>query len=315
MKFSPYTKKNTLSFTWSSKGVGRMDYLLSISLQDLDKVVYLRKRLSLLVGYLRDLSMYCWIEEFTSKDRQIFLWQSVNRDRTTLKEIRLELSRVLAAFISEIEEPELVRKIIQQKFQFAYTPEVKQIEQYAQKIIKKRQQSNWKNTDQLTKQIASFLKVERNFAIDGYARFRLEGRKKVLAQCIQEAIESYLLDKEYKEFIQLLKYFVSVQSSKISLVHVIHQGKKQFHLLKADGKPLRLKEIDGVCEEMMDHTVSHEDYIVSTLLSIAPERVVLHTKLPEENVIRTLLQIFEGRIIVCDGCNECGISLNFPGDA
>jgi len=57
--------------------------------------------------------------------------------------------------------------------------------------------------------------------------------------------------------------------------------------------------------ELMEHTCSREDLIVSTLLSAAPEFVVLHTQQREETIIRTVRKIFEGRIVLCEGCPLC----------
>ncbi|SFI81221.1 putative sporulation protein YtxC [Thermoflavimicrobium dichotomicum] len=295
-----------------------MDYQLSISLQDPEKITQLRRRLSSLIAFLREIGIYCWYDEDILKDRHLFLWQTVNQGKKTHNEIRSELSQLIAEFICDIEEPEMIRELIHQNFQF-HSPEMKKIEQYVSRMISKKQQNPKQNQvyykEQLAKQITCFLKERNRLAIDGFTRFRLGWRRKELLTCIKEAIEEYLLDREYKEFIQLLKYFVSVQTSKIDFVHVIHKGKKSFQLLKEDGSPLKLREVDGVLQEVVEQTSSYEDFIVSTLLTIAPERMILHTKHPKENVIRTLLQIFEGRIVICRGCSECGISFNFPGDA
>ncbi len=86
-------------------------------------------------------------------------------------------------------------------------------------------------------------------------------------------------------------------------MHIIHTEQRQFDLRNSEGKPLQCQDLDSTLSDIS----SDEDFIVSSLLTIAPERVVLHTQHPEENVIRTLIQIFEGRIIVCRGCHECGI--------
>jgi putative sporulation protein YtxC len=157
----------------------------------------------------------------------------------------------------------------------------------------------------LHKPIFHFLRESKLLAIDGYVRFRLGFYRKALTKCVHDAVDQFLLDQEYQDFISLLKYFVSVQDSKIDLVHIMHKGVKQFELLDADGDSLQLND-GGTLQEIVEHSFSHEDLIVSTLLTIAPEKIILHTKFPEENIIRTLTQIFEARMIKCSGCNTCG---------
>jgi putative sporulation protein YtxC len=298
-----------------------MDYFLSIPQRDPDIITKLRRRLSALIIYLRELGLYCWYEEYESKVRHFFYWQTVNHGEKANKRIRKELGKVLASFICEVEEPFVIRKMIQKMLPFPYRPDVMQIEARARQTLEK---SNYQLTpdlssvdyrDVLGEQIAVFLSQNSQLALDGYVCFRMGSRRKEMTNFIKQEIEDYLLNKEYKEFIQLLRYFVSVQTSRIALVHVIHLGKKRFQLLHADGFPLKIKDVDGVWQEVAEQTASCEDFIVSTLLTIAPERVILHTKYPEENVIRTLLQIFEGRIMVCHGCNECELSINFTEDA
>jgi putative sporulation protein YtxC len=296
-----------------------MAYHISISLKDLAKVIRLRAHLQSLITDLQEKSIPCSLEEIVLSDRQFFLCHG-GKSRSQYRELRKKLGEILAEFICDCKEPEIIRNIIQQEFHFHYNKEVSQIESFTQRLL---EGSAWEyakvvyrdRREKLAKQISNFLIEFPNLAIDGFVHFRMKSYRKALSRCVQDAVDEYLLDKEYKEFIQLLRYFVSVQNSKIALVHVIHEGKKHFHVLKEDGSPLQLREMDGAFQEVMEQTFSHEDFIVSTLLTIAPERVILHTKYPDENVIRTLIQIFEGRIVVCNGCSECGLSLNFHGDA
>jgi putative sporulation protein YtxC len=302
------------------KGGMSVVFQISICDSDLTKVVQLRACVGAFITECRAKGWNCTVEERTIGDRHFFLCVSGFRNRTQEREWLKQLAKAISEYICDSLEPEMIRAIIQQEYQILSAQEITQVEHYAKRLL---EGSAWEHArviyvnrrDKLAKQIWMFLRDSNRLAVDGFVRFRMKSYRKALSKCVRDAVEEFLLDREYKEFIQLLRYFLSAQTPKMALVHVVHEGKRRFRILKADGSPLRLKEMGGALHEVLENTFSHEDFIVSTLLTLAPEQVVLHTKNPEENVVRTLIQIFEQRIVVCSGCSECGISLNFHGDA
>ena len=44
------------------------------------------------------------------------------------------------------------------------------------------------------------------------------------------AVDEYVMDQQYQEFISLLKYFVRMQEVKLPIVHVLHKGGSEFAL-------------------------------------------------------------------------------------
>ncbi|SEM98196.1 putative sporulation protein YtxC [Lihuaxuella thermophila] len=297
-----------------------MVYHISIDDSDLAKVVQLRACMGAFITECRANGWNCTMEERIIGNRHVFLCVSGVQSRTREREWLKQLAKAMAEYICGSLEPEMIRTIIQQEYRILSAQEITQVEHYAERLL---EGSAWEHArviyvnrrDKLAKQIWVFLRENNRLAVDGFVRFRMKSYRTALSKCVRDAVEEYVLDREYKEFIQLLKYFLSVQTSKMALVHVIHEGKSRFRILKADGSPLRLKEMGGALQEVLEYTFSHEDFIVSTLLTLAPEQVVLHTKNPGENVVRTLIQIFEERIVVCNGCGDCGIPLNFHSDA
>jgi putative sporulation protein YtxC len=298
-----------------------MVYHISISTHEPTKVIRLRACLGSVITQLQQVDPQFTMTEIELGDRFLFscqMIQSSKKNQCSDKEVRKKLGEVLAEYICDCQEPEIIRHMIQQEFKYCFYQEMIEIEkvvyrflegsawEYAQVVYLNRRQK-------LAKQLAAFLKENKDLAIDGFTHFRLHSYKEALFKCVKDAIKEYLVDQEYKEFISLLRSFLVVQKSKIPLVHLLHVGKSKFRVLKGDGTPLNEDEMDGIFQEMIEQSFSHEDFIVSILLSIAPERVILHTNQPEENLLRTLIQIFHGRIVICYGCHHCGIPLH--GDA
>ena len=57
--------------------------------------------------------------------------------------------------------------------------------------------------------------------VDGLIRFRLRMWLKYLRKTLDLVVDDFLLEKEYQEFIKLLKYFVSLQDPKTKQIHVV----------------------------------------------------------------------------------------------
>jgi putative sporulation protein YtxC len=299
------------------KGGDDVGYEVSILWSsDLSDMIQLRACLQACMVQLQENGCCFILTEHVKGNRQFFLCATDSRHDRQEKEMRKQLGRALAEYICECQEPAMIRNIIQSEHRFRDPKEVLQIQHVTQRLL---EESVWEHAhviyanrrEKLAEQIDRFCKKNGQIAIDGFVRFRLKTYRQALSACVQDAIHEYLLHKEYKEFIQLLRYFISMQTSKIPLLHVIHKGGKNFQIYKADGTLLRLKEMDGAFQEVMEQTFSREDVVVSTLLTIAPEKIILHTVHLEENLICTLMQIFAGRILICDGCTDCGISIDF----
>lgn len=253
-----------------------------------------------MIKQLQQAKVGCSLDEAVIGDRYVFYCCLPEHEKRRLS---MRISHVVSEFFFTHVEKPLMCKMIDKQYQSPYPEDLDEIEERINQLVAKYEVSAKK--EQFAYSVRSFLEESDYLAIDGYFRFRTQSYQKWLSKIIQEAIDDYLLDREYREFIQLLKYFVSVQKSSFICVHVIHKESKHFRLLKEDGTPIKVNELDKTFHEMMDQSFSGEDFIVGALISTAPEQVVLHTNSPEENVIRTLLQIFDGRITICKGCQRC----------
>lgn len=278
----------------------------------------MRRSLRNRIREMEQKGLTCCLEEREEGNRTIFCCFNRKLGKQRERGLRQNLGAAIAEYICDVDEPQMIRRIISRDYHYRNPEESKEIQRYAYYLLEdsdaEAEEPHLRRKDRMAKQISYYLLKNRFLAVDGYFLFRMKRYQQVLAKLVEHAVDEYRLDQEYQEFIQLLKYFVTVQRPKVSLVHVFHTQKRQFHLLSADGTPLQIKEADDSIQEMMDPGMSQEDRIVSNLLTASPERVVLHTGYPEENVIRTLLQIFEDRIVVCDGCSRCRSFHHFKED-
>lgn len=151
-----------------------------------------------------------------------------------------------------------------------------------------------------------FMESNRYFNLHGFIIFRLRIWLELLRKCVDRAVNDYLLEKEYQEFIKLLKYFVALQEPKIDLIHVTMSEDRQIQLLDHQYQPIKWSE-DDVQWDWDDSFVDEEDQLVSMLITVAPHRVMLHRhvyiRFPK--AADTLKHVFENRVTLCKRCKLC----------
>lgn len=284
------------------RGVNTLTFYVSISSHQDNQVQILQQQIQQMVLTMQQSKIDCSLDESKYGDRYFF---ACGHPASIEEYVCHQISQLLTKYFFTHIEKELVHQLIVKQYQSSYPHDMDEIEERTYQRLRKMQQEHLACQEQIAKHIYYFLSENHHLAIDGYIHFGMKPFKKWLSKYVQEAIDEYLLDREYKEFIELLKYFVSIQKPRFVCVHVIHHASKTFKLLKEDGTPIVANELDGTFHEMIGHSFSGEDFIVGALLSTAPEHVILHTNKPDENVIRTLVQIFDERITICSGCHTC----------
>ena len=126
----------------------------------------------------------------------------------------------------------------------------------------------------------------------------------MVEECVDIAVNKYIIDKEYKEFIELLRGYIHSQKNRTDTIHVIYSNNEpivldeQQNILVYDNQFERPKYLSDI-------TFSSKDYCLNTLLNLLPKKIILHLLVDEDEFIETLKMIFENRIMICKECNIC----------
>ncbi|WP_106766586.1 putative sporulation protein YtxC [Paenibacillus faecalis] len=226
----------------------------------------------------------------------------------SVEKVRLLVSEAAAAYIMEEKEQEIAARILLSDFEFHDLEESEHVLQWYFMLLAKDEPSGdflQQRVQKLKDSIFMCLKEYSELNLDGFMTFRLQAYEQELRELAEYAVDEFMLDQQYKEFVNLLKYFVYFQEPAMPLAHVIHKGGEDFLLLDGSLKPIEKLRGEGLVMERLDQEMEIEDMIVSTLISVSPARMIIHTREPDLAVIVTLSHIFEDRAEVCIGCSEC----------
>jgi putative sporulation protein YtxC len=227
-----------------------------------------------------------------------------------------EMSEVLSHFLIREKEKAWLERLIRREFDYYADEDIRAILAYCLQLLEESERAidgegRWAGrAGKIAREIKSFLAAERSMNLEGFVRFRLRDYLNDLREVVEYAVDEFILDRQYQEFIALLKYFVFVQEAKIPMAHLIHKGNYDFVLLDERLMPIETNRMEGLVLEMVEQDLNFEDMIVSTLITVSPAKIRIHTHESGMQVIRTIGQIFEGRTEVCSHCAVCSPILN-----
>ncbi|TCO73669.1 putative sporulation protein YtxC [Marinisporobacter balticus] len=156
-------------------------------------------------------------------------------------------------------------------------------------------------------QIIDYLEDDNRIHLEGFVRFRLKNYIEELENNIERAIEDFLMEKEYNEFIRLLRYFVDIQDAKIDTVNVLMSQDGKYHLYDDRNSMINNEYIEDLASEMVEKDISYEDLLISALITLAPKKIIMHfsTKIKKKEIIETIKNVFSERVCICSGCDLC----------
>lgn len=158
----------------------------------------------------------------------------------------------------------------------------------------------------------NYITKNKSIVLTGFINFRLNNYRSLLNELIDFSVNEYIIEKEYLEFVSLLKLYINTQPPLTPIIHVISSN---FGIIILD-KDLNVVEIDKNILEvkyLSDISFSENDYVLNTILNLLPKKIFLH--LPKSDntqfeFINTLKLIFESRIVICNDCNICSLYKN-----
>lgn len=156
----------------------------------------------------------------------------------------------------------------------------------------------------LFKKLREYIENERKIVLEGVVNFRIKKYIQFLDSIVDMSVNQYIIEKEYTEFISLLKTYINSTDSGIDILHLIYSNGESI-LLDKDKNIVSISDNIMNAKYLSDISFSSNDFALNTLLSILPERLDIHVIDTEDEFIETLKLIFENRVKICKDCNIC----------
>ena len=152
-----------------------------------------------------------------------------------------------------------------------------------------------------------FISSNKSIVLSGFINFRIKSYFEILDEIINEAVNSYIIEKEYLEFISLLKLYVNSQSANCEIVHLVYTSHESI-LLDSEKNIINCYDDLFNAKYLSDISFSSHDYALNTLLNLLPKKIYIHLiDGIKDEFINTLQLVFEKRIELCIDCDICSL--------
>ena len=147
----------------------------------------------------------------------------------------------------------------------------------------------------------------KSLILDGFVNFRLKDYLKSIDSLVDMAVNKFVIDREYNEFIDLLKCYINSRDYKVNKVHLIYENQESI-LLDDNKKIINIDNSILNNKYLSDISFSSNDYTLNTLLTLLPKKIYIHLiNKKTDEFINTLKLIFDDRIYLCTDCDICNL--------
>lgn len=234
--------------------------------------------------------------------------------------VRHHLANAVSDLIVNLWERDLLGKLVNQECGTLSSDERSLVTRYAEMVLDGHP---WQSSAGLMRKVArkgrvlreidSYLSSNAVLNIDGFLRFRLGEYTALLENAVEQALDEFMLEKEYREFILLLRHFLAAQEPRLDQVHVIVKRDGSFRLVDDEGSSITEQFLADCLMETGTRDVNRDDLLISALITVAPRKVRLHlAKGTDTEGLKTLRAVFAERLTTCHGCEICGFGTVKP---
>lgn len=290
----------------------------AITIGTAEHVEEIRERLLCELRFLQDEGVSIRIGQ-TNRGKFTFLDCSISPDSGSLPEretlMRHHVANALSDVIVEAWEQDLIRRIIRTSYSYFSKDEQDLILGYTGKNLGgagagvdgvNAYKASRKSA--ILHRLRDYLDSADELVLEGFVTFRMRDYMEELEDAVDRAVDDFLMEREYREFVRLLKYFVDVQEPRVDNVHVVIRPGGTFRLLDDEGSAMRSEYLEEFVVEMVESEVNYEDLLISALITLAPRRVTIHGnhRSPEwSESLETIKNVFVDRVDLCDACPVC----------
>lgn len=268
--------------------------------RDLQELRDLLKKRDILIGFVESIEgkthiikIICEDEYYTEKIKEI---------------INLYVSNILYKIVIDNYRKKEMFEFLTDNYFFLKQNEILEAEDAIIKVLKGEEKT--KNEDSIyclnrmnsiIEKIRECISENQEINIDGFITFRMRKLRVDIEKIIDKVIEIYMIEKEYKEFIKLLKYFVEIQECKIEEINIIIEENNNYIVKNREGKNLYYDFLKEITTDQGAIELNMEDILISGLITNAPKNIIIYGKENCENkeFLDTIKNVFEEKVVFC----------------
>lgn len=215
-----------------------------------------------------------------------------------------KISVLLSYIIIDFYEPLLIKSLINTNYFYFSTDEKTKIYNMCLTNIDFSSSVSMLNT--ISNTFCDYFSNNKYVILDGFVNFRLKEYIKSLDSVVDMCVNKFIIDREYNEFISILKSYIATTPCGSCVIHLIYRNQES--ILLDDKKDIIEFNNDLVYQKYLsDISFSSNDLALNLLLTLLPQKLYIHVLDEEDDFINTLKLIFDSRVYICTDCDLCNL--------
>lgn len=272
--------------------------------QELHELKEILKKKNIVIGVVERLDGITHVVKVICDDKEC--------NEKTCDRINLYISNILYNIVIEKYRQKEMFQFLTDTYFFLKHEEIIQIEEEIMNVLLGKEKADDEifvycnnKINSIMEKITECIEENKKININGFITFRMRELREDIEDIEDKIVEKYMVEKEYQEFVRLLKYFVDIQESKMQEVNLIINPSGGYKITDGYGEDVFtsfLKDLSE-CKTGMDASV--EDIIISGLITNAPKSIIIHGGIRSDNkeFINTISSVFGNRVTICDDMN------------
>lgn len=219
-----------------------------------------------------------------------------------------KLATILSYLVIDYYENDIIKNILKSNYFYFENSELKSILEICSENLCDDEYSLPNRQLLLFDAFYEYITKHHSIVLNGFINFRLYNYRNLLEELIDYSVNSFIIEREYAEFISLLKIYVNSQIPSYNSVHIVCLQNEtlilddELEVIDIDKESLNVKYLSDI-------SFSDNDYILNTLLDIIPKRIYIHLVNGALNseFANTIKLIFEDRVKICTDCDICNL--------
>lgn len=209
------------------------------------------------------------------------------------------ISDLLTCLLFNEFEYEFLKKIILQNYFYFDSIETNKVLNICEDILCDSEEYSFENRyNILFNNFFEYFSSNNKLYLNGFLLFQNKKYLEYLENTVDLAVNKFIIEREYLEFISLLKIYINSHSSETNLVRLYYNSSSPT-LFDEHNNLIDIKGDSFNMKYLSDISFSSNDYILNALLTLIPKKIVIHlSNTSIDDFINTLSLIFENRITI-----------------
>lgn len=280
--------------------------------EDLHKLIDILKKKGITIGLVERIEGETHIIDIMCDDSDY--------DEKLVDRVNIYVSNLLFRFVIDQYRRKELYQFLTDTYFFLKQDEILDVEEQIIMILNMEERLNndifvycFNKINSIVDKIKGCIEENGEININGFITFRMRELTEDIEDLVDKIVEKYIVEKEYEEFIRLLKYFVEIQESKIERVDIYINSFGLYTIEDEQGRDILsifLKELTTSDMNIVD--VNTEDIVISGLITNVPNKINIYgyQNCKNKEFINTIVNVFGERVEFSGNMKSRELSVN-----